>query len=150
MDALILGIFSFSMVLLCIVLVFFVLMQKPNADAGMGASLGGGAAESAFGGEASNMLTKLTVRAVVLYFILAFCLYLGYIYAANPAETAETKPTTESVLKTLTTEPVAETKAETAPVVESEVAPVADVTAISEIEMPETTNTQSPVEETAK
>lgn len=46
----------------------------------MGAALGGGAAESMFGGETGNMLTKLTVKLTVVFFVLCAGLYLGYIY----------------------------------------------------------------------
>ncbi|MFI3290447.1 MAG: preprotein translocase subunit SecG [Opitutales bacterium] len=135
MDAIILGIFSFLMVLICVVLVFFVLMQKPNSDAGMGSALGSGAAETAFGGEASNILTKFTVRAVVLYFILAFCLYLGYIYASSDssAETAVATPSFDAITEESSTTvaqpmmevatpaeaPASETPAEATPVTET-------------------------------
>ncbi len=113
MAAILLGIFSFIMVLLCIFVVFVILMQRPNADAGMGASLGGGAAESAFGGETSNILTKVTVKCIVWYFILGLCLYLGYIYASSATPTQVKAPTLEAVTQT---QPAVPAMPKTAPV----------------------------------
>src|ERR1700733_9792952 len=79
--------FGFLLAVLMVVLlatsvfmVVIILMQKPSANAGMGAALGGGAAESVFGGETANVLLKYTVRVAVIYFVLSFLLYLGNIY----------------------------------------------------------------------
>lgn len=55
-------------------------MQKPSANAGMGAALGGGAAESAFGGEASNVLTRWTVYGIIAFFIITLFLTLAQVY----------------------------------------------------------------------
>lgn len=63
----------------CILGVLVVLMQRPSANAGMGAALGGGAAESVFGGESANVLTKITGVLTFLLFILSFALYLTFI-----------------------------------------------------------------------
>ena len=63
----------------CILGVLVVLMQRPSANAGMGAALGGGAAESVFGGESANVLTKITGVLTFLLFILSFALYLAFI-----------------------------------------------------------------------
>lgn len=80
MGSILLAVFTLVLVLICLLLVIAVLMQRPNADAGLGASLGGGAAESIFGGETGNVLTRATVRLAVLYFVVSLGLYLGYIY----------------------------------------------------------------------
>lgn len=64
---------------ICILGVLVVLMQRPSANAGMGAALGGGAAESVFGGESANVLTKITGVLTFLLFILSFALYLAFI-----------------------------------------------------------------------
>jgi protein translocase SecG subunit len=74
------GIFSLALLLLCFFVVLIVLMQKPSANSGMGAALGGGAAEQVFGGEAGNVLTKTTVYAIIVFFVISFGLYLGMIY----------------------------------------------------------------------
>ena len=44
----------------------------------MGAALGGGAAESAFGSDTNNILTKGTVYGIILFFLVALGLYLLY------------------------------------------------------------------------
>ncbi|MEC7274128.1 MAG: hypothetical protein VXU48_02675 [Verrucomicrobiota bacterium] len=50
----------------------------------MGAALGGGAAESAFGAETNNILTKATVYGIIAFFLVALGLYL--LYQAQAAE----------------------------------------------------------------
>lgn len=71
---------SISLVFLCAWLILLILMQKPSANAGMGAALGGGAAESAFGGEASNVLTRWTVYGIIAFFVITLFLTLGQVY----------------------------------------------------------------------
>lgn len=71
---------SIALVFLCAWLILLILMQKPSANAGMGAALGGGAAESAFGGEASNVLTRWTVYGIIAFFLITLFLTLGQIY----------------------------------------------------------------------
>lgn len=64
---------------ICVLGVLVVLMQRPSANAGMGAALGGGAAESVFGGESANVLTKITAVLTFLLFVLSFGLYLAFV-----------------------------------------------------------------------
>lgn len=71
------GFFTIILILLCLFVVLLVLMQRPSANAGMGASLGGGAAESAFGAESGNVLTRWTIYCTVGFFVLVFGLYLA-------------------------------------------------------------------------
>lgn len=71
------GFFSIALILVSIFITLIVLMQRPSANAGMGSSLGGGIAESAFGGESGNILTRYTIYAVVAFFVITFALYLG-------------------------------------------------------------------------
>jgi protein translocase SecG subunit len=56
-------------------------MQKPSANAGMGFSLGGGAAEFAFGSDTAKVLTKWTVSGIATFFIVAFVLSMLHIRA---------------------------------------------------------------------
>ena len=58
-------------------------MQKPSSNSGMGAALGGGVAESAFGGEASKVLTRWTVYGIVAFFIGTITLTLAQLYRSN-------------------------------------------------------------------
>lgn len=55
------------------------LMQKTSTQPGMGAALsGGGAADQAFGAESATVLTKTTQILTIVFFVLAFLLYLGF------------------------------------------------------------------------
>lgn len=81
----VLGIFSFILVVTCVFLVLVILAQRAKSDGGMGAALGGGMAEAAFGGESSNVLQKITTWAAVGFFVLSFGLYLGYLGLRNNA-----------------------------------------------------------------
>ena len=71
---------SILLVGLCAWIILLILMQKPSANAGMGAALGGGAAESAFGGEASNVLTRWTVFGVIGFFTLTLFFTFAQVY----------------------------------------------------------------------
>lgn len=71
------GFFSIALILVSVFITLIVLMQRPSANSGMGSSLGGGIAESAFGGESGNILTRYTIYAVVAFFVVTFLLYLG-------------------------------------------------------------------------
>ncbi|NBP90477.1 MAG: preprotein translocase subunit SecG, partial [Opitutae bacterium] len=104
--------------LVSILVVLIILMQRPSANAGMGSALGGGAAESVFGGESANVLTKMTTTLTVILFVLSFGLYLGFVARENkgpkalapaPTVTAPAKPapTKAPVSATPTASPVA-------------------------------------------
>ena len=73
-----------ALFLVCILVVLVILMQRPSANAGMGAALGGGAAETVFGGESANVLSKMTTTLTVILFILSFGLYLGFVAREKP------------------------------------------------------------------
>ena len=111
MASILIGLFTLVLILACILLVLVILMQRPNANAGMGASLGGGMAEGAFGGEAGHVLTKATVKLTVLYFVISAGLYLGYIYTTGGTSKEDTKAPSISSL-------VEQKKAETKPATE--------------------------------
>ena len=64
-----------------------VLMQRTSQSGGMGAALGGGAAESAFGSETNNILTKGTIYGIIAFFLIALGLYL--LYQNQAAERAQ-------------------------------------------------------------
>lgn len=86
MSSILIGLFTLVLIIVCALLVLVILMQRPNANSGMGSSLGGGAAEGVFGGETTNVLTKVTVKLCVLFFVLSAGLYLGYIYSSSSDE----------------------------------------------------------------
>ncbi len=78
------GILTFALIVVSLFLVLLVLMQKTK-DGGMGAALGGGATEQAFGHETGNVLTNATIKAAIAFFVLSFVLYLGRIYDSKHA-----------------------------------------------------------------
>lgn len=75
-----LGIGTFFLVLISILMVLAILAQRTKSDGGVGAALGGGMAEAAFGAESGNILTRATTYLAVTFFVLSLGLYLGYIY----------------------------------------------------------------------
>jgi preprotein translocase subunit SecG len=83
--SILIGIFTFVLVLISVFVVLLVLMQRAKNDGGMGAALGGGATEATFGADTGNVLTGATIKAAVAFFILSFGLYLGHIYQRNHA-----------------------------------------------------------------
>ena len=94
--SILLGIFTFILIILSVFLVLLVLMQKAK-DGGVGAALGGGMTEAAFGADTNNMLSKLTINVTIAFFVLNFALYLGHIYQrANIAEVDNVLPTIEA------------------------------------------------------
>lgn len=86
---LLIGIFTFVLILVSLFLVLLVLMQKAKNDGGMGAALGGGATEATFGADTGNVLTKATINSAIAFFVLSLLLYLGHIHMRNAAAAAE-------------------------------------------------------------
>lgn len=86
MATVLLVFFTLVMLLMSIALIFFVLMQRANSNAGMGAAFGGGMAEGAFGAETNNVLSKITIYLTIGFFVLSFCLYLGHLAANSDGE----------------------------------------------------------------
>lgn len=83
--SIILGICTFVLILTSVILILLVLAQKAKADGGMGAAMGGGVAEATFGADTGNVLSKATINASILFFVLSFALYLGRIYEGKHA-----------------------------------------------------------------
>jgi preprotein translocase subunit SecG len=78
--SILLGILTFVLVVISLLLIMVVLMQKAKSDGGMGAAMGGGVAEATFGADTSNVLSKATINFAITFFILAIALFLGRIY----------------------------------------------------------------------
>jgi preprotein translocase subunit SecG len=81
MRSLLVLLLTLTLVCTSVFAVLVILMQKPSANSGMGASLGGGAAESAFGSDATKVLTRWTVGGIAMFFLLSFTLSMVHIYA---------------------------------------------------------------------
>ena len=71
--AIFIGILTFIEVLVCLLLILFVLMQRPRQE-GLGASFGEGMMSQIAGAQTTNVLQKLTVYLAVLLFILTLTL----------------------------------------------------------------------------
>src|SRR5580658_10383622 len=78
-------IFTFVLILVSFFLILVILMQKAKSDGGMGAAMGGGMAEATFGADTGNVLSKATINAAIVFFVLSFGLYLGRIYEGKHA-----------------------------------------------------------------
>lgn len=107
--SIVLGIFTFVLILISVFLILVVLMQKAKSDGGVGAALGGGMTESAFGADTSNVLSKATINASIAFFILSFALYLGHIYQrTHRIANQESLPTIVAPAATTPAAPAAE------------------------------------------
>jgi len=106
--SILIGIFTFILILVSLFLVLVILAQKSKNDGGMGAALGGGMAEATFGADTGNVLSKSTINAVIAFFVLCFGLYLAHLHVSKSASADARALPTISV-------PVEETAAEAAP-----------------------------------
>lgn len=117
----------------CALVVLFVLMQRPSANAGMGSALGGATSESVFGGEAAGVLSKATVVFITLFFLLCAGLYFGFIAKSTRGDVAESLkmetavPAAPAALVTTDAEPAAQPAPEAVPAQEAQ--PVENVPA---------------------
>ena len=64
------------LILLCLVVVLLILIQRTSG--GMGSALGGGSTDQYLGAGSAAQLSKLTVWAILFFFILSFGLYALY------------------------------------------------------------------------
>lgn len=115
--SIVLGILTFVLILISVFLILVVLAQKAKSDGGVGAALGGGMTESAFGADTGNVLSKATINAAIAFFVLSFGLYLGHIYQrAHATQNADALPTiVVPPAATTTTTPAPEATAPAAP-----------------------------------
>lgn len=113
--SIVLGILTFFLIIISLFLVLIVLAQKAKSDGGVGAAMGGGMTEAAFGADTGNVLSKATIYAAVAFFVIAFTVYLGRIYERKHAHAAA-----NNALPTISVPavpaPVTTTPAATAPV----------------------------------
>src|SRR5580692_3371691 len=78
--SILLDIATVVLLLTSLFLILVVLAQKAKSDGGMGSAMGGGMAEATFGADTGNVLSKATINAAIIFFVLGFALYLGSIY----------------------------------------------------------------------
>jgi len=85
--SILIGVFTFALILVSLFLVLVVLMQK-SKDGGMGAAMGGGVVEATFGADSENVLAKTTRKAAIAFFVISFGLYLAQVYKHKHANTS--------------------------------------------------------------
>lgn len=125
--SIILTILTVLLIGVALFLILVVLAQKAK-DGGMGAAMGGGMAEAAFGADTSNVLSKATINAAIAFFVLAFALYLGRIYQRAHATSAGGALPTIAVPVTKAPAPAATTAA---PATTTPTAPAADAKTVA-------------------
>src|ERR1041385_8183915 len=74
MTGFFIGVFTFFIIVDCLILVLLVLMQLPKKEAGAGLAFGGGATDALFGAGSGNFLTKTTKWVAIVFFVLAMLL----------------------------------------------------------------------------
>ena len=89
--SIVINVLTFILILTSLFLVLVVLMQRAKTDGGMGAAMAGGATESAFGAETSNVLTGATIKAAIVFFVLSFGLFLANIYQSKHRDAGDEK-----------------------------------------------------------
>lgn len=115
--SILIGLFTFVLILISLFLILVVLAQKAKSDGGMGAAMGGGMAEAAFGAETGNVLSKSTINAAIAFFVLGFFLYLAQVYQHKHASATSTGglPTINATAPSTTPAPAAPVSAPAAP-----------------------------------
>ena len=112
MSTLFISLLTLVLILVSAFIVLIILMQRTSQSGGMGASLGGGAAESAFGSDTNNVLTRGTIYGIVVFFSVAMALYLMYqAQAADSSEQLAVPVVSELQLDTITATEVEDTAA---------------------------------------
>jgi protein translocase SecG subunit len=83
MVSFLIALFSVGLAAIGLFIITLVLLQRPGENGGFGTSLDGSALESAFGGDAGNILTKTTIVCVIFFFAIAALLSLAHVYRAR-------------------------------------------------------------------
>ncbi|HUL55081.1 MAG TPA: preprotein translocase subunit SecG [Opitutaceae bacterium] len=92
MISVLISIFTFVLIIVALFLILVVLAQRAKSDSGM-AAMGGGMMESAFGPDTSNVLSRMTIRGAVVFFVVSFLVYLGYVHVrSHPTGAREALP----------------------------------------------------------
>ncbi len=91
--SILLPVLTFVLIIVSAFLILMVLMQKAKSDGGIGSAMGGGMAEATFGAETGNVLSKATINAAIIFFVLSFGLYLGHVYQHKKDQAAAELPT---------------------------------------------------------
>ena len=88
MISVLISILTFVLIIVALFIILVVLAQRAKSDSGM-AAMGGGMMESAFGPDTSNVLSRMTIRGAIVFFVLSFLIFLGYIRLRSHPEGAK-------------------------------------------------------------
>lgn len=114
--SIVIGVLTFILVITSLFLVMIVLMQRAKTDGGIGAAMAGGATESAFGAETTNVLSGATIKAAIVFFVLSFGLYLANVHQAKNRAAEDAKlPTVNAPAATPAPAPAVELPSTTQP-----------------------------------
>ena len=69
-------------ILVCLLMVFVVLMQRPRSE-GLGAAFGGGLTDNVFGSQTTNVLAKFTTWLAIGFFVITLLLSILTAKSAN-------------------------------------------------------------------
>ena len=69
-------------ILVCLLMVFVVLMQRPRSE-GLGAAFGGGLTDNVFGSQTTNVLAKFTTWLAIAFFVITLLLSIFTAKSAN-------------------------------------------------------------------
>jgi preprotein translocase subunit SecG len=75
--------FTFLLVVDCLVLILLVLIQLPKKEAGMGQAFGGGATDALFGAGSGTALTKLTKYTAGIFFVMTLLISMLHGHQAR-------------------------------------------------------------------
>lgn len=75
--------FTFLLILDCMVLILLILIQLPKKEAGMGQAFGGAATDALFGAGSGTALTKMTKYTAAIFFALTLLISVLHGHAAR-------------------------------------------------------------------
>ncbi len=93
--SILIGLSTFALVIISVLMVLLVLAQKSKSDGGVGGALGGGMTEATFGADSGNVLSRMTHYGAIAFFVLSFGLYLAQINRHGAARTKSALPSIE-------------------------------------------------------
>lgn len=88
--SIVIWLFTFLLILDCLVLMLLVLIQLPKKEAGMGQAFGGGATDALFGAGSGSALTKMTKYTAGAFFVLTLIISMSYGHM-NRSKLADTR-----------------------------------------------------------
>jgi preprotein translocase subunit SecG len=99
------GLLSFVLVVVCLLLGLLVLIQLPKKEAGMGMAFGSGAVDTLLGAGAGSALTTITKWVGGIF--LALCILLAWLGNMKNSSGSAAKAVREAVSRSETTAPAA-------------------------------------------